>query len=488
MANKKFSEFDLKTNRNDVSHIVGYNGSENVRITSSDFFNGPQSVYVSALGTPAQNGVDLLAGYVEASSKVSINNQVNSLAADFAFSSGGGVGEYDVYFPFGQAPTDLVLNTNYTATYGTTPAQTLVWRILSVPFPGNVTVLITDTSGNPQSGLTIDTSGVPLLQGTVTTSTLIIGPGEYNIATPLVIDNYVSVVSLTGQRDVIISGSDVQVTAGANIEGEIICGLNIKGNRFKVDSGLDLITFKNIEALSDFSFDNNDVPGGSLSGTFIDCEGGSYCFASTLGANASGTFIGCKVSGYSFGSDNGITSGRFIDCESTSARSFGSNSQQMGGYFRNCTGKEQDFGYNSIDVNAVFDSCNSGASSFANFVQETNSGTFRNCHSSGSSSFGSNPGYPSATPNTGGALYYNCTSLGLRNFGTSSFDISKTATSTYVGCVSQGMAFGATSAAGAGSVYGKLFNCYLQQANYPSSGTGKIRNSIDQNFITRTLN
>ena len=37
MANKKFSEFDLKTSRNDVSHIVGYNGSENVRITSSDF-------------------------------------------------------------------------------------------------------------------------------------------------------------------------------------------------------------------------------------------------------------------------------------------------------------------------------------------------------------------------------------------------------------------------------------------------------------------
>jgi len=485
MANKKFSEFELKTNRSDVSHIVGYNGSENVRITPSNFFSGTQSVYVGALGTPAQNGVDLLAGYVEASSKVSINNQVNSLAPDFAFASGG-VGEYIVYFPFNQAPAGLVLNTNYTAAYGTTPAQTLVWRIIQVDFQGNPTVLITDTSGNPQAGLTIDTSATPILQGVIDTSILIIGPGEYNIATPLVIDNYVSVVSLTGQRDVIISGSDVQVTAGANIEGEIICGLNLKNTKFIVDSGLDLITFKNIKALSNFSFDNNNVPGGSLSGTFIDCEGGERSFASSLGANASGTFIGCKVSGNSFGSNDGITSGRFIDCESTSVRSFGAYSQQTGGYFRNCTGGGQDFGFTSIDINAVFDSCNSGTSGFASY-SVTNSGTFRNCHS-GSQSFGYSPGYPSATPNTGGALYYNCTASGLRNFGSSPLDISKTATSTYIGCVSQGMAFGATNSSGAGVVYGKLFNCYLQQANYPSSGTGKIRNSIDQNFIIRTLN
>ena len=36
MANKKFSEFELKTSTSNVSHIVGYNGTENVRITPSD--------------------------------------------------------------------------------------------------------------------------------------------------------------------------------------------------------------------------------------------------------------------------------------------------------------------------------------------------------------------------------------------------------------------------------------------------------------------
>jgi len=36
MANKKFSEFDEKTNPSDVEYVVGYDGSDNVRISPSD--------------------------------------------------------------------------------------------------------------------------------------------------------------------------------------------------------------------------------------------------------------------------------------------------------------------------------------------------------------------------------------------------------------------------------------------------------------------
>jgi len=36
MANKKFSEFDLKTNSSDVSFVVGFTGSDNVRIAPSN--------------------------------------------------------------------------------------------------------------------------------------------------------------------------------------------------------------------------------------------------------------------------------------------------------------------------------------------------------------------------------------------------------------------------------------------------------------------
>ena len=40
MANKKFSEFVLKTSTSDVSHIVGYNGADNVQITPANFVTG----------------------------------------------------------------------------------------------------------------------------------------------------------------------------------------------------------------------------------------------------------------------------------------------------------------------------------------------------------------------------------------------------------------------------------------------------------------
>lgn len=40
MANKKFSEFDLKTNSSDVAFVVGFNGSDNVRIAPSNLTGG----------------------------------------------------------------------------------------------------------------------------------------------------------------------------------------------------------------------------------------------------------------------------------------------------------------------------------------------------------------------------------------------------------------------------------------------------------------
>ena len=36
MANKKFSEFDTKTNPSDVEFVVGYDGTDNVKIAPSD--------------------------------------------------------------------------------------------------------------------------------------------------------------------------------------------------------------------------------------------------------------------------------------------------------------------------------------------------------------------------------------------------------------------------------------------------------------------
>jgi len=43
MANKKFSEFDLKTSSSDVAFVVGFNGSDNVRIAPSNLSSGGAS-------------------------------------------------------------------------------------------------------------------------------------------------------------------------------------------------------------------------------------------------------------------------------------------------------------------------------------------------------------------------------------------------------------------------------------------------------------
>ena len=50
MANKKFSEFVLKTSTSDVSHIVGYNGAENVQITPANFLDTTGGPYLPIAG------------------------------------------------------------------------------------------------------------------------------------------------------------------------------------------------------------------------------------------------------------------------------------------------------------------------------------------------------------------------------------------------------------------------------------------------------
>jgi len=51
MANKKFSEFVLKTDTSGVSHIVGYNGAENVQITPANFVTtGGTGVFLPLVG------------------------------------------------------------------------------------------------------------------------------------------------------------------------------------------------------------------------------------------------------------------------------------------------------------------------------------------------------------------------------------------------------------------------------------------------------
>ena len=61
MANKKFSEFELKTTTSNVSHVVGYDGTENVRITPANFLDTTGGPYLPLAGgtMTGTNGVVL---------------------------------------------------------------------------------------------------------------------------------------------------------------------------------------------------------------------------------------------------------------------------------------------------------------------------------------------------------------------------------------------------------------------------------------------
>tara|TARA_R110000796_G_scaffold222219_1_gene338399 strand:+ start:65 stop:1573 length:1509 start_codon:yes stop_codon:yes gene_type:complete len=485
------NEVDLK-DKTAAPKMQGATVAEILALGPDALVNGKSSVYVAGVGTPAENGAELINGYTSAVAK--IQNIASVTSASINFDQNLGSGGYRIF----ANPNTFVgytASTNYTATYGTIPAQTLIWRIRTGGSSDMIEVDITDTSGNPQSSLTIDTSGIPVLASQTIPAHLIIGAGEYELPSDLVINNLVSVVSLTGQRDVNITGSDVQVSSGANAKSTIVAGLNLQSNKFIVDTNLSQITVKNVEARGSGSFDSASG-GGSLSGTFIDCFSGSESFASSSGANASGTFIRCdakrpsNTGGFSFGSNSGSTSGYFESCGSLTGNNdsgggyanFGRSGQNTGGYFYYCKGQSQSFASSASQTNARFTNCQStGGNSFGS-NSGSNSGIYNFCIS-GAGSFGSSP---QNYANTTNAKYHYCIADGEENFGTH-LGGSGSAKSTYIGCISGGNSFG-LAPFGTSVTDGKLYNCQVTAGTFAAVGaTGKVRNSLDSTFTIINL-
>jgi len=445
------------------------------------------SVYVKADGTPQENGVALLAAYADAAAKSTNNTTVAPYSVASFIDQGNG----DYLINFNTAPSDVILKKNYYANYGTTPAQELIYRINNNVFANFYSFFITDIFGNPALNLTFDTSGVPVFSGGATLSTLIVGPGQYDLPSDLVTgQDAVSIVSLTGERDVHISGADIKVSTESNAIGRIFSGLDLGTEQnFFIEDGLTDVTFKNIKSRKTFSF-GNVGGGGNMSGTFIDCEGGSFSFASHTNSHASGTFINCKADTNSFGS-LGITSGFFEGCFINASspdyefqfNCFGESSVQNGGTFINCTGRKNCFGSDSENVIALYENCRSYGDDCFGSSSDKNSGTFINCHVHdvmNLNPFGKNFGSASTSAvdaDTNQSRYYYCTATGDNNFGAAAGD--QSSRGTYIGCISEGSGFGSD---------GVVINCVIGSGSYTTSGSGIIRNSIDGSYNTINLN
>jgi hypothetical protein len=363
---------------------------------------------------------------------------------------------------------------------------------------------------------------------------VVVAPGSYyfpnddfNIDT-----DYVDVVSLTGNRDVLLDF--INVTAdNVYLKGLDLWSANypftIYGNQpnlkiencsggyysFSGDSqstkgtfinclatyhsfgGRDAVddigygiaqdaTFIDCTAL-DYSFAGADNTDGSAetSSKFVNCKGGNYCFGGI--GYAGGTFTNCTAGDYSFGG-TGNVSGTFTNCTAGNYSFGGIDTSGVSGIFNNCTAGYNSFGGNYSGVGGTFNNCiSTGLCSFGGDYSNV-SGTFTNCKAS-SNSFGGDYSISSGT-------FTNCSTIYGFSFG----GIDSTASGTYNNCTGNenGASFGGNTAGtfsgiannctagnisfGQGGLTGKLYFCRLTLGTYPTPGVGgKIRFCLDGN-------
>jgi len=173
--------------------------------------------------------------------------------------------------------------------------------------------------------------------------TILASPGKYEFDSIFELDTqYIDVVSLTGERDILITGSNtISITA----DDVYVKGIDVGTKNFIIADDLPLLKLNNCKG-GDLSFGGtaDPAPGDPplpqilVNGTFINCEGGNLSFAGN--GIASGVFENCIGGESSFGYD--IIGGTFINCKGGDF-SFGGAEGDIDGYFENCTGGEGSF-------------------------------------------------------------------------------------------------------------------------------------------------
>ena len=207
--------------------------------------------------------------------------------------------------------------------------------------------------------------------------TVVISPGNYYLSTALTLDTqYIDIVSLTGNSDVIILSDTLTLVVDIKANNILVKGLrtsktiNVTGDNLNF-----LVVEKCIAGANSFGYSTPVI----LSGTFIDCEALSG-FGGIV-TNTNGTFIRCKLTG---SGNNGF--GRWSDAS---------------GIFTDCQTVSGSFGYGgTLGATGTFRRCISiGGASF-----QKAAGNFYNCEGYGNVSFSGPSGnlYNCIASNNGG--------------------------------------------------------------------------------------
>jgi hypothetical protein len=188
--------------------------------------------------------------------------------------------------------------------------------------------------------------------------TLILPSGYYNCADTFRVDSqYVDIVSLTGNRDIIFNGATIKVT-GNDV---FIRGIDVGTKQFFIESNLNNLKLENCKGgLNSYAFN------GTISGNLNNCVGGGNSFA--YGGTISGTVTNCTADGNSF-ANSGTISGTVKNCYggTSSFARFGT----ISGIVENCSGGNFSFNPCTITGSLAYNVIRSGGS-FATPTTGTN--------------------------------------------------------------------------------------------------------------------
>ena len=208
---------------------------------------------------------------------------------------------------------------------------------------------------------------------------VLVSPGKYTFSSDFTLDTqYVDVVSLTGECDVLVTGSGtISVTAN----DAYVRGIDVDVKNFTIADSLPLLKVKTCKG-GDYSFGGqiNPPPGSQpvnpilVNGAFIDCEGGDFSFAGN--GMAYGTFTNCVGGNSSFGY---YCDGIFTNCVAGDF-SFGGDMGYVDGTMENCIAGDNSFApVGNISSTATLDSCVGGVNSFASGPSSAISGKLIKC-------------------------------------------------------------------------------------------------------------
>jgi hypothetical protein len=370
MASVKITELSSSGPLTGAEVLPIVQGNETVKVPVSKLGGliGAEYIFVSASGTDVENAAELQAAYDLAVTKATPIVTPTNIPLSNVTDNGGG--NYNMTLTNSSDASYFSTGGTYDIIINGTSYQVIVQGIM-----GNTLFLMNLTPGLSFLSFTLEVTTYPKV-------TVIAAPGNYNFENSTFIMNteYVSLVSLDGNRSIIFNSSDSEGTLWLLVNNVYLKGVDVQTKSLSVASGLNKVIVENCKG-GDYSFGF----GGNISGTYINCEGGDYSFASMpmsaapIGVFrnisspvASGTFTNCVAGGVSFGAAFMISaqaSGIFTNCSAINGSSFGASfiSSIASGTFTDCVAGGESFGAGSgaAIASGVFRRCIAGFQSFA---------------------------------------------------------------------------------------------------------------------------